>query len=122
MRVCVTSSGKELSSAIDPRFGRCYVFVIVDTDTMQFEAVDNPALGARGGAGTWAGRLMTEQKVEAVLTGNVGPNAFNVLQAAGITIYTGVSGTVEDALGQLRDGSLTAVGAPSAAPHSGMQR
>jgi len=122
MRVCVTSSGKELSSPIDPRFGRCTVFMIVDTETMQFEAVDNPAMGARGGAGTWAGQLMNEHKVEAVLTGNVGPNAFNVLQAAGITIYTGISGTVQDALGQLRDGALSAVGGPSAAPHSGMRQ
>ena len=122
MRVCITSSGKDLSSAIDPRFGRCAIFMIVDTETMQFEAVENPAMGARGGAGTLAGRLMNEQQVTAVLTGNVGPNAFNVLEAAGITIYTGVSGTVQDALKQLQDGSLTAVAGPSAAPHSGMQQ
>ena len=96
MKICVTSEGNNLDSKIDARFGRCQYFTIVDTDTLSFEAIQNPYIESTGGAGIQSGQLVAEQKVKAVLTGNVGPNAFQTLQSAGIDVVTGISGTVKD--------------------------
>ena len=119
MKLCISSTGKDLSAAVDPRFGRAAGYVIVDTETGSFESVENPAAMAGGGAGTKAAQLVINKGVQAVLTGNIGPNAFAVLNAAGIKIYTGVSGTVQDAVDAFSGGSLKPVGAPTAAAHAG---
>jgi predicted Fe-Mo cluster-binding NifX family protein len=97
MKLCITSKGKEAASEVDPRFGRAQYFIFVDTESGDLEAEENPAVSAPGGAGVRAGQLVSERGTETVLTGNVGPNAFQVLNAAGIRVITGVGGTVEKA-------------------------
>jgi len=122
MKVCVTSSGNDLASSIDPRFGRCRVFMFVDTDTMELEAVENPAATAGGGAGTQAAQLVSAKGASAVLTGNVGPNAYSALDAAGITIHIGVSGTVRDAVESFKKGELETTNKPSVDRHAGIKK
>lgn len=119
MKIAVTSEGVTLDSSVDPRFGRCRHFIIVDTDTMRFEALENSGLDASGGAGIQAGQLMASRGVRAVLTGNVGPNAFQTLQAAGIEMYTGATGSVREAVEAYRQGKLTRGEKPTAAHKSG---
>ena len=97
-RICITSQGKDLVSEIDPRLGRAKYFIIVDPDTMEFEAVENPNIEADHGAGIQTAQLIASKNVAAVLTGNCGPNAERVLQASGIEVITDVNGTIEDAL------------------------
>lgn len=106
MKIAITSQGDQLSSEVDPRFGRCLYFVIVDIETDSFEAVPNPAVGAGGGAGIQASQLMIDRKVEAVVSGNVGPNAFRTLLSAGMKIYSGASGTVQEASKSFKEGKL----------------
>ncbi len=112
-RICITSEGDNLDSKVDPRFGRCQYFVIVDTDTMKFEAMSNPNIDSMGGAGIQSGQFIAEQKVKVVLTGNIGPNAFQTLQAAGVGVITGISGTVKDAVDKYKTGELKPAGGPS---------
>lgn len=107
MRIAVTAQGEELSAPVDPRFGRAKFFVIVDTETGAFSAADNTQnLNAAQGAGIQAGRNVVELGVKAVITGHVGPKAFTTLQAGGVAVYTGATGTVADAAEQFKAGKL----------------
>jgi len=119
MKVCISSTGQSLDATVDPRFGRAQCFVIVDTETMEFEAMTNPAMTAGGGAGTKASQLVINKGARAVLTGNVGPNAFEVLKSAGIAIHIGASGSIKSALAAFQAGKLQRVDSPSVEAHAG---
>jgi len=93
MKIVVTANGTDLNAPASPVFGRCSTYIFVDTETMAFKAADNPAMSASGGAGIQAAQFVIEQGAQAVLTGNVGPNAFNVFQAANVPIYLLTGGT-----------------------------
>jgi len=120
LKVTVSASGPSLDASVDPRFGRCAYFVIVDTDTMQFEAIPNSAQYAGGGAGIQAAQTVASKGVQAVLTGNVGPNAYQALAAAGIQIVTGVYGTVREAVTKFKQGEIRSTSSPTAPMHYGM--
>ncbi|MCM8760934.1 MAG: NifB/NifX family molybdenum-iron cluster-binding protein [Candidatus Omnitrophica bacterium] len=120
MKICVTAQGKTLDDQVDPRFGRCQFFIIVDTDTLAFEAFENQSAQFAGGAGIQSGQFMASKGVKAVLTGNVGPNAFQTLRAAGIEIYTGLSGKIRDAIDKYKGGALKPADNPSVGSKFGM--
>ena len=120
MKIAVTSTGNTIDSPIDPRFGRCQFFVFVDPETMESEAAENEAVMAAGGAGPQAAQFVANKGAEAVLTGNVGPNAVSALKAAGITIYIGAQGTVKETVLLFKNGQMQEVGEATVASHSGM--
>ncbi|MGQ9748468.1 NifB/NifX family molybdenum-iron cluster-binding protein [Desulfosoma sp.] len=118
MKIAVSSTGKDLDAQVDPRFGRAASFLIVDTETLAFQVVSNSQnLQAAQGAGVQAASLIARLKPAAVLTGHCGPKAFHVLQAAGIPVYTGVSGTVKEAVARFTKGELTPSTTPNAEGH-----
>jgi len=98
MKIAVSSMGGSLSAQVDPRFGRCAYFVIVDSDTMKLFAFSNPASELSGGAGPAAAREIVKNGVKVLLTGNVGSNAQLALQTGGVEIVTGINGTVKEAV------------------------
>ncbi|MCK4824910.1 NifB/NifX family molybdenum-iron cluster-binding protein [bacterium] len=120
MKICITSHGKTLDSQVDPRFGRCPYFIFVDTESLEFEAIENPSVGAMGGAGVQSGQLVAGKQVKAVLTGNVGPNAFQTLQAAGMEVIAGISGSVKEAIEKYKKGELKPTQGPSVGSKFGM--
>ena len=120
MRVAVSATGSTLDAEVDPRFGRCPYFIIVDPDTMQFEALENSSAMQAGGAGISTGQMITSKGVQVVLTGNCGPNAYQVLSAAGLQVITGVSGKIRDAIQAYKSGQFQATPQPNVAAHSGM--
>src|SRR3972149_6658362 len=121
MKICITSTGPGLDSEMDPRFGRCQYFIIMDPDALAFEAAENPNLGAAGGAGIQSTQFISNKGVEAVITGQVGPNAFTTLQAAGIKILTGASGTVKEVVEKYKKGQLSSSPqGPTVQAHFGM--
>jgi len=120
MKIAITAGGPDLSSPVDPRFGRCPYFIIVDPQTAAFEAVENPNLMLGGGAGIQSAQLMAEKEVSVVLTGNCGPNAHSALSAAGIDVIIGCSGVVEDVATAFKTGQLSPADQPNVASHFGM--
>jgi predicted Fe-Mo cluster-binding NifX family protein len=120
MKICITSEGNNLDSRVDARFGRCQYFIIVDTQTLEFEAIQNPNIESMGGAGIQSAQLVASKKIKAVVTGNVGPNAFQTLQAAGIDIFTGASGTIKEVLEKYKKGEFKVVSNPSVGSKFGM--
>ena len=119
MRICITSTGKDLDSDVDPRFGRCKYFLIIDTDTMNVEAISNESAVAYGGAGIQSAQTIARTNVKVLLTGNVGPNAFQTLKAAGVEIITGVNGTVREAVERYKAGGVDKTEAPTVGGHFG---
>lgn len=113
MKIAVSATSGNLDAQIDPRFGRCLYFVIVDPETMKFETVQNASQSAPSGAGIQAAQIVANTGAEVVLTGNVGPNAFQALSSLGIKIITGVLGTVREAVEKFKSGQLTGTSAPT---------
>jgi predicted Fe-Mo cluster-binding NifX family protein len=106
MKIAVSSMGEDLGSDIDPRFGRCGQFLLVETDSREFEVVNNDGKNSVGGAGIAAAQLIADNGAEAVITGDVGPNAILLLKKSGIEVFTGADGTVGEALDKFLQGRL----------------
>jgi predicted Fe-Mo cluster-binding NifX family protein len=106
LKIAVSAVTESLDAQIDPRFGRCPCFVIVDSETMGFEAIPNTSQSAPSGAGIQAAQTIANKGVKLLLTGRVGPNAFQVLSSAGVEIITSVSGTVREAIERFKTGQL----------------
>ena len=119
MKVAVTAMGSTLQSVVDPRFGRCSVFVIVDTDDMTFEAVENENWRLGGEAGIESAKFIANRGVKAVLTGNCGPKAHQTLSAASIDVVVGCSGHVAEVVARFSSRQLKAASAPNVPSHSG---
>ncbi|MFA5424085.1 MAG: NifB/NifX family molybdenum-iron cluster-binding protein [Phycisphaerae bacterium] len=119
MKVAVSAEGSGLDSAVDARFGRAANFIVVDTETMEFDCIVNGAVNAAGGAGISAAKTVADSGAKAVLTGNCGPNAERALTAAGIKIYANVSGTVRDAVEAFKNGKLSETDGPTVDSHFG---
>lgn len=96
MKICVSSTGDNMNSILDQRFGRTAFFIIVDSETMDFKVIDNEAAKTSGGAGIMSSQKVVEEGTEVVITGNVGPNAMKVLKAANIKIIKGVPVSVKE--------------------------
>ena len=120
MKICITATGQTLDDNVDPRFGRCAYFIIVDLDSMDFEAIENPNVAASGGAGIQSAQFISEKGAKAVLTGNCGPNAFQAFSAAGIEVIAGVDGPIRVAIEKYKIGSLSSASEPSVPNHFGM--
>jgi predicted Fe-Mo cluster-binding NifX family protein len=120
MKICVSATADNLEAQLDPRFGRCPYLVVVDSETMQFEAIPNMAASSTGGAGIQAAQTMVNKGVKVVITGNVGPNAFKALSAAGVEIVTSASGTVTEVIEKFKKGELEKTGSPTVDGHFGM--
>ena len=118
MKVAITSQEPELEASVDARFGRARYFLLIDSETGQFSAHDNVQnLNAPQGAGIQSAQTVANLGVGTLLTGSVGPKAFATLQAAGISVYTGVSGTVAEAVEAFRAGSLQRATEPNVEGH-----
>ena len=110
MKIAVTATGRDITSDLDPRFGRAQYFIFVDSDSMKYEVVENTQnLNLPQGAGIQAGKTIVENNADVLISGNCGPKAFKVLSSAGVKIVVGPRGRVVDAVEKYKLGELTAM-------------
>ena len=119
MKVVVTAEGSDLDSRVDPRFGRCAFFVFVETDNLSCTGFENPSIALGHGAGIQSAQFVAENGAGVVITGNVGPNAYRTLEAAGLQVVTGASGTVRQAVETFKSGDLAAAQGATVEGHFG---
>jgi predicted Fe-Mo cluster-binding NifX family protein len=119
MKIAINTNGTDLDAAVDPRFGRCPGFLIVDTEDLASEAMENPGAGRGQGAGIQTAEWVAQKGGAAVLTGNCGPKAHRALTAAGITVVTGCTGTAREAIARFMSGELPAAARPNVPGHFG---
>lgn len=121
MKLCITSTGKDIEAKVDPRFGRATYFLIIDTDSGVLEVVENTAAAGGQGAGIGAAQIVSDKGADRVLTGRVGPNALKAFQESGIKLFEGVSAqeTVKEALARFKKGEYSHTAAPSDVPPRG---
>jgi len=120
MKIAFSSTGKDLDSEIDPRFGRCAYFLVVDLDDMSFEGIENESMSLGGGAGIQSGQFIANTGASVLITGNVGPNASRTLNAAGIDVIVGVHGPIRDAIERYKRGELSRTDQANVPDHFGM--
>ncbi|MBE9529844.1 MAG: NifB/NifX family molybdenum-iron cluster-binding protein [Proteobacteria bacterium] len=120
MKIAVSSSGRDLDSQVDPRFGRCAYFVIVETDDMSFEAFANENISLGGGAGIQSAQFVASTGAKAVITGNCGPNAVQTLSVSQVEIFVGHSGTVREVIEKYMKGNIKSTSTPNVTDHHGM--
>lgn len=107
MRVAISSKGKNIDDTIDMRFGRCEYFQIHDTKNKQVQIIENKGKSAEGGAGIAAAQQILDEKVDAIITGSLGPNAFLIIKKAGIKAYGGENNSIASVLEKFIDGKLS---------------
>lgn len=123
MKIILTTTSPDIDSDIDARFGRGAYFLIVDTDTLEWEAHPNPGVSASGGAGVQGAQFALDHGVGAAISGNFGPNACGGLKAAGISMYLfGSCRTAREAIEQFKAGQLDSVDAPTGAGRHSRRR
>ena len=120
MKIAVAAAGNNLDAQTDPRFGRCAYFVIVDSETLDFQALDNTAAMQGSGAGIAAAQMVANSGAEAVVAGNFGPNAFQALSAGGLQLYRGAGGTVRQVIDAFKAGQLEQLSDASVESKAGM--
>ena len=120
MKLAVSTVGQDLQARLDPRFGRCSYFLIIDPDTMEFEACDNASAALGSGAGVQAAQFVASKGASAVITGHCGPKAIEVLSAGGIKVFAGQEGSVNDVVTAYKNGKLTATTVATTGMHAGM--
>jgi len=107
LKVAITAQGEDLESKVDQRFGRCSRFIVIDTETGDYQVVSNEQnLNASQGAGIQSAGNVNRFGVEAVITGYCGPKAFRTLRSAGIKVFCCTEGTVAGALEKFKRGEL----------------
>jgi predicted Fe-Mo cluster-binding NifX family protein/DNA-binding PadR family transcriptional regulator len=114
MRLVIPANGTDLDAPTSPVFGRSPIFILVDPETLDFEALPNPALDAPGGAGVQAAQAVVQRGVGAVIAPSLGPNAFRVIQAAGIPAYRMEGATVREVVEAYNAGQLARLETPGA--------
>jgi len=108
MKIAISSTGKDLESNVDSRFGRASGFIIYDLNDDSFEFVDNVQnLESAQGAGIQAAQTIINQPdVASMITGHCGPKAFKLLSMANIKIFTGANCNIKEAVDKYKNNEL----------------
>lgn len=107
MKIAVTSDGPTLDDRVGAVFSRCEYYLIVETDDLSFEVLQNPFVFAETCQGIGAARLVVGKGAKAVLTTTSKPAGYLALQTANVELFMGVTGTVEEAVERYKAGEFS---------------
>jgi predicted Fe-Mo cluster-binding NifX family protein len=113
MKIAISSSGANLDEPVDPGFGCCRCFIVIDPVTESYDVLENEAPVSSSNAGIQVAQMLVAAGVDTVITGKLKPNVTDVLEAAGLNVYLGAAGTIRDVLQQYQDGRLIKASDPS---------
>lgn len=114
MKLIITTASADIDAPVDARFGRAACFLVVDADSLEWQAISNPAIHASGGAGIQAAQFVADQECDAVVSGDFGPNAYNALKTAGLPMYLfGSCRTAREVIQRLNSGQLEQLDSPA---------
>ena len=113
MIVAITTNEPKFETTLEPRFGRCSYFVVVDSEIDEWESFNNPAVESMGGAGPQAAQFLSDQSVDTVISGEFGPKAFTALQAAKIRMFKSKVEVVESIYKKFQNGELDQISKPT---------
>jgi predicted Fe-Mo cluster-binding NifX family protein len=123
LKIIITTTSPVIEAQLDPRFGRSAFLLIIDSETLEWQAFPNPGVNAPGGAGIQAAQFIVDRQVDAAISGNFGPNAFNALKAAGIPMYQfGPCRTVTETVQLFKSGQLQPLATPAEVGRMGRGR
>jgi predicted Fe-Mo cluster-binding NifX family protein len=118
MKIAVSAQEPDLNSRVDPRFGRAAYFIVFDTTTDTFEVLRNAEnAAAMQGAGIQTAQFVARQSVDVIVSGNMGPKAFEAMRASGVQIVAWDKGTVAEAVELVRSGKFRALNAANVRGH-----
>ncbi|MBD3252203.1 dinitrogenase iron-molybdenum cofactor biosynthesis protein [Candidatus Pacearchaeota archaeon] len=123
MKIAISSTGKDLESDVDARFGRCNYFLILELENNKiknFKSIENNARAQMGGAGITAGEIVAREKVNAVITVNLGPRAFSVFDQFQIKVYQG-EGQIKKVVQEFLDKKLKELTDATGPQHRGLR-
>lgn len=121
MKIAISATGKDLKSILDSRFGRCEYFQIYNEESQQLKVIENQGIAAAGGAGIAAAQQIIDEEIDVVITGSLGPNAYNIIDKAKIKAFKCNSISMEEVLKAFNNKELEEI--TNAGPaHRGMAR
>lgn len=119
MKIAISATGSNLDSLLDVRFGRCTYFQIHDSETGDFVVIENQGQMSGGGAGIVASQQLIDEKIDVIITGNLGPNAFEVIEKAQVKAYKSEEISIEKVLENFNNGNLERISISGPADHGG---
>ncbi|ENK0555496.1 diguanylate cyclase [Clostridium sporogenes] len=117
MKIAISSTGKTMENLLDMRFGRCEYFQIHDTESKEVKILENEGRNASGGAGIVASNQLVDEKVDVIITGNFGPNAFEIIEKAGVKAYKCESISITSVIEKYNKGELEQINMSGPAHH-----
>lgn len=121
MKIAISAKGNLLDSLLDSRFGRCDFFQIHDSNTGDFEVLENEGVMAGGGAGIAAAQQLIDEDIDVIVTGNLGPNAFEILEKAEIESFNCEEISISSVLENFNKGNLKKIN-KAGSSHSGINK
>ncbi|AUM96039.1 TPA: NifB/NifX family molybdenum-iron cluster-binding protein [Clostridium botulinum] len=117
MKIAISSTGKTMENLLDIRFGRCEYFQIHDTESKEVKILENEGQNASGGAGIVASNQLVDEKIDVIITGNFGPNAFEIIEKAGVKAYKCESISITSVIEKYNKGELEQISMSGPAHH-----
>ena len=121
MKIAISATGRDMESNIDTTFGRAHFFLIVDTETKKEKVIVNKVGDRPSGVGITVANITANEEIDAVITTDIGPLAFETFEQCGIRMYQ-AEGKIKDAIRQFEEGKLSEITKATGPKYMGLKK